>query len=110
MENVNTDFTCLIRYVVPGKDSTSFMFYYDNTLKLQSDNGTGEVAESYDHDGTNIVQWKFTTSFNRSNNGGKMQCIVNWKAGQYVRSGLKGRLTEHITLICKYLKIIQVSK
>ena len=106
LQNVNEGFTCYIRNVLPGKNSTSFMFYYDNKLRLQSKARAGEVVESDDSDGTKFVEWKFTISFNRSDNGGKMRCIVNWKTGQYSRTGLKTRLTENIQIVCKYLKII----
>ena len=101
LENVNVDFMCYIRNILPGKDSTSFMFYYNGKLRLQSANDTEEVLEGNQGDGTKFVEWKFTTTFNRSDNGGKFDCTVKWKAGPHSKSGLKSKVTENTTVICK---------
>ena len=104
-ENINEHFTCCIRKVLPGKSSTSFKFYYDGKLRLQSKGGVGEVVERTESDGTKLVEWKFTTSFNRSDNGGNMRCHVIWKAGPYNRPGLKSINTENVQVKCKCLMI-----
>ena len=104
LENVNEDFTCIIRNILPGKESTSFMFYYNDKLRLQSANGTGEVLQSNQADGTKLVEWKFPSMFHRSDNGGKFRCHVIWKAGLYSNTDLKSKVTENVTVICKYLK------
>ena len=106
LENLNEDFICSIKNVLPGKKSTSFKFYQNSKLRLQSKNGTGEVAEKDEGDGTKYVEWKFTTSFNRSDNRGTLRCSVDWKAGQYEVIGLKSKLTEHTNIACKRLMIL----
>ena len=105
LENVNEYFTCYIRKVLPGKCSTSFKFYYDGKLRLESKARVGEVVESTESDGTKLVEWNFTTSFSRSDNGGSMRCHVNWKAGPYNRPGLKSINTENVQVRCKCLVI-----
>ena len=100
LENVNENFTCYIRNILPGKDSTSFMFYYNDNVRLQSDE-IGDVVEGNQDDGTMFVEWRFTTSFNRSYNAGKFSCHVNWKAGQFNKSGLKSKMTKNVKVICK---------
>ena len=102
LENVEMTFSCRIREVSPGKESTLFEFYYNGNLRLQSKDNVGQVEESNERDHTKQVRWMFTTSFNRSDNGGKMKCRVNWKAGQYNRSGLESIPTENVQVICKY--------
>ena len=104
LENANEEFTCYIRNILPGNYSTSFLFYYNGKLRLESANGTGEVLESNQGDGTKFVEWKFTTMFHRSDNGGKFGCTVNWKAGPYRRSGVNSRVTKNAKVICKYSK------
>ena len=101
LENVNEKFTCHIKKVLPGNDSTLFQFYYDGNLRLQSKDGIGQVLESDEPDHTKHVTWEFATFFNRSDNGGKMKCHVNWTAGQYKRPGLKSIPTEKVQVICK---------
>ena len=101
LENVTADFTCVIRNILPGKESTLFMFYYNGKFRLQSANGTGEVLEGNPGDGTKFVEWKFNTMFHRRDNGGNFWCHVNWKAGPYRKSGLKSKVTENATVICK---------
>ena len=101
LEHVNEDFTCDIRNVLPGKDSTVFKFYYDSSSRLRSNN-IEQVEEISQLDQTKHVVWTFSTSFHRSDNGGKMRCIVNWKAGQYNKIGLRSDLTENVQVTCKY--------
>ena len=101
LEDVNEDFTCYIRNVLPGKDSTSFKFYYDSKLRLQSKNGIGKVVENDESDGTKYVEWKFTNLFDRSDNGGTFRCDVDWKAGQYQVMGLRSKLIEYVNVTCK---------
>ena len=101
LENVNWKFACRIRNVLPGKNSTLFEFYYNGNLRLQSKDNVGEIEESNEHDHTKQVKWIFTTSFNRSDNAGKMKCRVKWKAGQY-KSGLDSIPTEKVQVKCKY--------
>ena len=62
LENNIEDFTCYIRNVLPGKDSSSLTFYYNGKLRLQSKN-VGTVLESNESDGTKSVAWWFNTSF-----------------------------------------------
>ena len=100
-ENVNRKFSCHIRQVLPGKDSTSFEFYYNGKLRLHSKEGVGKVVESDERDDTKHVTWIFTTSFNRSDNGGNMRCHVNWQEGQYYRRGLKSITTGNVKVRCK---------
>ena len=88
--------------MLPGKESTLFEFYYDGNLMLQSKDNVGRVVESDEPDHTNHVTWIFTTSFNKSDNGGKMLCCVNWKEGQYNREDLKSIPTENVQVVCKY--------
>ena len=102
LENEDEDFTCYIRNVLPGKNSTSFKFYYDGKLRLQSKKGAGEVVETNESDHTKRVEWKFKTLFNRNDNGGNFRCEVDWKAGQYEVMGLRSKLTEHVNVICKF--------
>ena len=104
VENVNEHFTCYIRSVLPGKDSTSFGLYHDGKLKLQSKTGTGEVVETNEGDGTKFVEWKFSTLFTRSDNGHKFRCHVHWKAGKYEEIGLS-KLTENTKVTCKCLRM-----
>ena len=104
LENVNEDFACIIRNILPGNESTSFMFHFNGKLRLQSANDTGEVLQSNQADGTKLVEWKFTSMFHRSDNGGKCRCYVNWKAGLYSKSGLKSKVTENVAVTCKYSK------
>ena len=99
-EDVNYKFSCHVRKVLPGKDSTSFEFYYNGRLRLQSKEEVGKVVESDERDGTKRVTWKFTTSFNRSDNRGSMRCHVNWQGGLYTRRGLKSS-TENVKVRCK---------
>ena len=101
LENVDENFTCYIRNVLPGKDSTSFSFYYNYKLRLQSNNGTGEVVEKDEGDGTKYVEWKFTTKFDRGDNGGNFRCTVDWQAGSFEELGIRSDLTEHTKVICK---------
>ena len=101
LENVKEDFTCVIRNILPGNESTSFMFYYNGQLRHLSANGTGEVIEGNQGDGTKFLEWKFTTMFHKSDNGGKFWCHVDWKAGPYSKSGLKSKVTENAKVICK---------
>ena len=101
LEHVNEDFTCDIRNVLPGKDSTLFRLYYDGNLRLKSDS-VGEIEEVGEPDNTKHVVWTFSTSFNKSDSGGKMRCNANWGAGQYSRRGLKSELTENVHVTCKY--------
>ena len=100
LENTNEDFTCSIRNVLPGKDSTSFEFYYGSKLRLQSKNGAGEIVEKDEGDGTKSVEWKFTTFLNRNDNGGNCRCSVDWKAGQYEEMGLRSKLVDHLNVTC----------
>ena len=100
LENIHENFTCYIRNILPGKNSTSFMFDYNDNVRLQSDE-IGEVVEGKQDDGTMFVEWRFTTPFDRSDNAGKFSCHVNWKAGQYSNSGLKSKMTDNVTVICK---------
>ena len=101
LENKTWKFTCRIRNVLPGKESTLFEFYYNDNLRLQSKDKVGQVEETEERDHTKQVKWRFTTSFNRSDNGGKMKCRVNWKAGQY-KSGLDSIPIENVQVRCKY--------
>ena len=101
MEHVNWNFTCCIRNVLPGKGSTLFEFYYNGNLRLQSKDNVGQVEESSEHDHTKQVKWIFTSSFNRSDNAGKMKCHVNWKAGRH-KSGLESIPTDNVEVRCKY--------
>ena len=101
LENANEDFTCVIRKIQPGNESTLFMFYYDGKLRLQSANGTGVVLEDNQDECTKLVEWRFTTMFYRSDNGGKFRCDVNWKAGPYSKTGLSSKVAESATVICK---------
>ena len=101
-ENVTEVFTCIIRNVLPGKSSTSFKFYLGNESRLQSKDGTGEIQEKDESDGTKYVEWNFTTLFNRSDNGVKFSCTVDWKAGQYEKIGLKSTLRGPVQVKCKY--------
>ena len=106
LENLSEDFVCSIRNVLPGKESTLFKFYYNSKVRFQSENATGKVVEKDEADGTKYLEWKFTTSFNRSDNGGVLRCGVDWKTGQYEMIGLKSKLTVHAEVICKYPKIL----
>ena len=101
LQHVNEDFTCHIRGVLPGKDNTLFALYYDGKTRTGSDR-VGEVVETDEFEHTKHVVWTFSTSFNRSDNGGNMRCIVSWEVGQYSRRGLKSELTENVQVICKY--------
>ena len=66
---MNEQFTCKMTIgKQPGKRNISFKFYYSGQLRLQSKEG--EALESDKSDGTKFVEWKFTTSFNRIDNGG----------------------------------------
>ena len=103
LENVPENFTCSIKNVLPGKDSTSFSFYSSDKLTLQSKNGIGDVIEMDEDDGTKHVEWKFSTSFSRKDNGGNFSCNVDWKAGQYNISGIHSKVTEHVNVTCKYV-------
>ena len=105
LENINEHFTCYIRNVLPGKMCTSFKFYYNGKLRHQSNHGIGEVVEKDEGDGTKYVEWKFTTVFDRNDNGGSFRCTVDWKAGPYEKKGLRSKLTEHTQVICEYPKI-----
>ena len=104
LQHVNEDFTCYIIHVLPGKDSTLFSFYYNGKLRMRSDR-VGEVVEVNELDHTKHVIWIFSTSFNKSDNGGNMRCIVSWEAGQYSRRGLQSELTENVQVMCKYQMI-----
>ena len=101
LEYESKDFTCYIKGVQPGKNSTSFKFYRNGKLRLQSKDGTGEVIENDEGDGTKHVEWKFTTLFSRSDNGAILRCAVDWKAGQYEVTGLESKLTVHVNITCK---------
>ena len=46
------------------------------------------------------MEWKFTTSFNRSDNGGDMRCHVNWPELLYT-SGLQSTSLENVQVRCK---------
>ena len=105
LENVPENFTCSIRNVLPGKDSTSFSFYSSGKLILQSKNGTGEVIEMDENDGTKFVEWKFSTIFSRNDNGGNFSCNMDWEAGQYKISGVHSEVTQHVNVKCKYVSI-----
>ena len=105
VENVNEKFTCHIQKVLPGIDSTLFEFYYDGNLRLQSKDGVGQVVENDEPDHTKHIRWEFATFFNRSDNGGKMKCHVNWTAGQYKRPDLSSILSEKVQVKCKCLMI-----
>ena len=102
LENEEENFTCYIRNVLPGKNNTSFSFYYNGKLILQSNNGTGEVVEKDEGDGTKFVEWRFTTLFKRRDNDGNFWCTLDWKAGSYEKLGLRSNLAEHTKVICKY--------
>ena len=102
LENLEQEFSCHIHKVLPGKESTLFEFYYDGNLRLQSKDNVGRVVESDEPNHTKHVKWIFTTSFNKSDNGGKMLCCVNWKEGQYNREDLKSIPTENVQVVCKY--------
>ena len=104
LEYMNENFTCDMRHVLPGKDNTLFEFYYNGKLRLQS-NKVGEIIEVGEKDQTKHVVWIFSTSFKRSDNGGKMRCIMNWEAGQYSRTRLMSELTENVEVTCKYSMI-----
>ena len=101
LENVSENFTCSIQNIVPGKDSTSFLFYFGDNLRLQSETGTGKVVEVNHGDGNKSVEWRFSTLFKRSDNSGQFWCSVNWKAGQYSRIGLKSKVTDNTKVTCK---------
>ena len=100
LENVNWEFTCHIRNVLPGKDNTLFEFYYNGKLRLQS-KGVGDIVETDEHDHTKHVKWTFTTSFNRSDNGGNMWCHVRWEVGQYTRKNLKSTPANNVHITYK---------
>ena len=100
LENANWEFTCEIRHVLPGKNNTSFEFYYNGNLRLQS-KGVGQLVETDEDDHTKHVKWIFTTSFTRSDNGGNMLCQVMWKAGQYNKQHLKSALAKNVQITCK---------
>ena len=104
-ENVDENFTCYITHVSPGKNSTSFKFYFNSEIRLQSKSGTGEVVEQDESDGTKYVEWKFTIMFDRGDNGGTFMCTVDWKAGHYEELGLQSKLTVNVNVKCKYIKI-----
>ena len=108
-ENVDENFTCYITNVLPGKNSTSFKFYFNSKIRLQSKTGTGEVVEKDESDGTKYVEWKFTTMFDRSDNGGNFRCTVDWKAGQYEELGLQTKLTVPVNVKCKCVKIYSIT-
>ena len=80
--------------------SILFKFYYDGELRLQTKDGAGEVLDSKLSDGTKFVEWKFTTSFNRSDNGDYMRCHVNW-IELLSRPDLKSTNTKNVQVICK---------
>ena len=101
MENVIQDFTCGVKNVLPGKNSTSFKFCYNGRVGLQSKNGMGTVVENDQGDGTKYVEWKFSTWFNRNDNGGKFSCAVDWKVAQYGVMDLKSKVVEHANITCK---------
>ena len=102
LENVTENFTCSIKNILPGKDSTSFSFYSGKKLRLRSENGTGKVIQNDEGDGTKYVEWKFSTFFSRSENGGNFSCNVDWKAGQYMETDLSSTMTQYVNIMCKY--------
>ena len=102
LENITEDFTCTIRNVLPGNKSTSFSLYFGDKLRLESKNGTGQVIEKDEGDGTKYVEWKFSTAFSRSDNGGNFTCNVDWKAGQYNETGLRSKWIQDVNVTCKY--------
>ena len=102
LENAEQKFSCHIHKVLPGKESTSFEFYYGENLRLKSKDNVGRVVESDEQDHTKHVKWIFTTAFNKSDHGGKMLCHVHFKAGQNNIQLLKSIPTENVQVICKY--------
>ena len=101
MENIPQKFTCVLRNVWPGKDSTTFKFMYSDVQRLSSKDSESNVTDSDESDSTKYVQWTFYTSFNRSDNGGSMECKADWKAGDFTVNGLTSDKTEGVQVICK---------
>ena len=101
LENVTEYFFCYVSNVLPGKNSTSFKFYFDGKLRHQSKDGVGEVVEKDEGDGTKSVEWKLNTFLSRSDNGGNFRCEVDWKAGQYEIMGLSSKQTEQVNVTCE---------